>query len=712
MKCEACCASALAMLAFAASSAAQQAGTTPAAEEEQHAVAQATEGSGTPHWWSLDQAALLEGLGLGAEGGIFRLGLWRNVLDLRAVGNLQSTKSEEFADTEFYSYLTNEGLTLRNSGWSVIDPRLLTGSASVRFALQQARQDAGEQGTSQDGDLTDYYIDMTFLQQKPGNLNLQASHVEAVTSLAGGGTTASSNSLRGATLNWREASILREKEIAPYFSARLFGGQEDLHETTTNAGAQFRREEQRRRVEFDAHNGFENGDLTVNLEQLDLTNLIIPTASYRSQTADLAYGLDFGRNLTRHSDLHVNYNDRDGEFGSTTFDLDELLYFEHNAFLSSSVFYMLQDVDSPEGSSTMQRVDGGVQYMPFLNMSTNLNALGSRVDYDTGTIDAYGGSAGLSYNHWLPAGGVLTATASGGLQFSNSQLSSAAVPVVDAAYQAPPELGAGAGFLLNESDVVTSTIVVFDVRGGSRLPTELGVDYEVETEGHLTKIIPLATSPVIQAGDPLEISYAYLTDPVLESRVRNQSYSIGAEYGWIAVSLTHDINEQDALSGQQQTALGDQKRTTLRVDVSHDRDALRARANARAARYRDERLDYDEIRLNENLSWQPYYDWQLGFDASQTQAKFVDTGRVSRHYDARLGGSWHSPRGWWADGYLSWRTQQDSETVDETITEAFIRVRRNWPQLAFSASLGLGQRDRGPVQTFYQNLQIYITRTF
>ena len=50
--------------------------------------------------------------------------------------------------------------------------------------------------------------------------------------------------------------------------------------------------------------------------------------------------------------------------------------------------------------------------------------------------------------------------------------------------------------------------------------------------------------------------------------------------------------------------------------------------------------------------------------------------------------------------------------VDETITEVFVRVRRNWPQLAFSASIGLGQRDRGPVQTFHQNLQIYITRMF
>ena len=50
--------------------------------------------------------------------------------------------------------------------------------------------------------------------------------------------------------------------------------------------------------------------------------------------------------------------------------------------------------------------------------------------------------------------------------------------------------------------------------------------------------------------------------------------------------------------------------------------------------------------------------------------------------------------------------------ADETITEGFLRVRRNWPQLVLSCSIGLGQRDRDTVKTMYQNLQINITRTF
>jgi hypothetical protein len=714
---EAYCASALAIVAFTAHGGAAPAPAPMAATSEAAAPAESATPVGADeheasHWWSFNQAALLSGLGMDAERGLSGLGLWDTTLDLRATGNMQNTTSPNFADQKFYSYLTDEGLTVRNNGWYLLDPRLVTGSASVRFSLQQARQDAGNIGIKQNADVTDYYLNVALLQEKPYNAMLQASHVEFVTSHSGGGTTATSNSLRGGSLYWREASILRDKEIAPYFSATLQGGQEDLQETTTNAGQQFRRDEQRERVEFDAHNGFRTGDLTVSLEQVDLTNRIYTAGSHSSRSADVNYSLDFGQNLTRHSDLHVNYNERTGDFATETLDVDEHLFFDHTAFLSSSAFYLFQSVDSEIGSSTSQRVNLSSYYMPFLNVSTNANVSGGRVDYDTGTVESYGGGAGATYNHWLPWGGGLAASATGGLNYTDSRLSSAIVPVVDSPYQAPPELGAGAGFLLSETDVVSSTIIVVDVRGGARLPTVIGIDYEVEVEGNRTKIVPLATSPVIQAGDPLEVSYTYLTDPSLESRVTSQSYFLSGDWQWIAVSLTHDITRQEPLSGQQQTLLSDQNRTSLRVDLRHDWGNWRAMGNARAARYRDERLSYDEMRLNENLTWRPSHDWQLTLDASQTQSEFLDSGRTSRHFDGRLGGTWHSRSGWWADGYLTWRNEQDSEMADETITEGFLRVRRNWPQLSLSCSVGVGQRNRDTVKTMYQNLQISIIRKF
>lgn len=712
------CALALALMAMTANgqsappAAPPGAGPTTAGKASDQSTREEEKVGAASHWWTFDDSALLTGLGVDPDAGLFGLGRWRTVLDLRAIGHAQETRSDFVENQKFYSYLTSEGITFRNSGWYLLDPRLLTGTASIRFGYQQARQDASTVETAQDGNVTDYYFDLLLFSQKPLNAMLQASHSEFATSQAGGGTTFAAHTLQGATLSLREASLLRDKEIAPYFSATMYAGNEDLDETTTNAGQQFRRVEHRKDLRFDAHNGFETGDLTMALDQIDLTNEAFASGSFRSRNASLYYGVDFGRTLTSHSDLHLNYNDRTGDSATEMLDVQQRLYFEHTAFLSSGYGYLLQDIQSIGADSKVQRLDASVQYRPFLNVSTDSGVSATRTEFTSGSIESEGGNVGISYSHWLPAGGVLNASVSGSLTYTNSQIPSGTVPVVDERYQAPPVLGAGAGFLLKNADVVTESIVVVNVRGGARLPTSVGIDYEVELEGNRTKIVPLASSAVIQAGDPLEVSYQYLVDPSLESRIDDRSYYLSGDWQWIAVSLTHDVSNQEPLSGQQSTLLSDQERTSLRLDLRRDWGNWRGRGNARAARYRDERLDYDEIRLGENLSWQPSYDWELNADANQGESRFRDTGRVSRTFDSRLGGSWHSRRGWWTDGYVLWRTRQDSVAATETITEGFVRVRRNWPQLIFSASLGVGMRDRESVQTTYENFQLSLSRTF
>lgn len=671
--------------------------------------AQEPEGS---KWWKLDEDAFLQGLGMDSTNGIFGIGLWRNTLDLRGIGNMQTTTSPGFPETEFYSYLTEEGLTLRNVGWYILDPRLLSGDASVRVGFQQARQDSAQTRTEQGGDVTDYYLNLTFLAEKPYTATLRAARSETVNSLSGGGTTASVVDTRAATLYWREASILREKEIAPYFSATLFAGQEDLRETTTNAGQRFERDEQRDRARLDAHNAFLNSDLTLGLEQVNVDNRLFPEASNRNRNADLTYSLDFGENLNRHADSHVNYNENTGGFDTATLDGDVRFLFEHTAFFSTNAYYLYQDTSSPLGSSTSQFVSAGAQYLPFLNLTTNVDVSGSRTDLNGGTITTQGLSGGLVYDHSLPASGNLSISANGAVVDSDSQLDQAGVPTIDEAYQSPPELGAGAGFLLNQRDVVTSTIIIFNVRDGARLPTTEGIDYVVEVLGDRTRIEPLATSAVIRGGDPLEISYVYLVDPSLKSRTTNESYSISTEWSWIVVTLSHDVTHQEPLDGSRSTLLSDQNRTMLNLAMRGDWDEWTARATARLARYRDDRLNYDEIRLDQSLSWRPSYRWQVSLDAGQTGSRFVDTGRESQRYDARLGANWHGGHGWWTDGYLSWRTLRDTEVENETIAEGYLRVRRNWPQLSLSCAVGMGQRDRGGVQTTFENLYLSITRVF
>lgn len=665
----------------------------------------------TSSWWSFGDDFFLRSMGVESGGGLFRLGLWRSFVDLGLNGNLQATIGPGY-DKEYYSYLTEEGITVRNQGFYVIDPRLLTGDASVRFAFTQARQDASGVDFAQDADITDYFITTTLLADKPYSATLSSARAQYVSSQTGGGTTRTEAGNSHATIHWRESSILREKEIAPYFSAQFLAGSEDLRQITTNAGRQFRRDEQRDRLQFEARNGFETADLSVNLKQLDLENHEYEQGSYRSRDADLAYSVDFGKNLTRHADTNLRYNDRTGSFDSTSLEFDQRLFVEHTAYLSSSLYYFFQDYKTDATSTRAHRADAGVGYMPFLNVSTNADVFGSRIGIDGGTIDTAGGSLGATYSHWLPASGTLTTSLSGGLQFADTQLESALVPVIGEGYQAPPELGAGAGFRLNQSNVLGETIVVFDVRDGARLPTTEGVDYEVVVEGSRTEIRPLVSSPVIQPNDPLEVSYSYLVDPGLKSRSDSASIFISADWSWISVALQHDVTRQVPLSGPQDTLLADQDRTTLRIDMRGERGSWQARGGATARRYRDERLKYDEVRLGESLWWRPGYRVQVGFDANQSYSRYLESGRQSRYFDNRLSATLHSRRGWWTDAYVSYRAMYDSDLPTEKITEGYLRVRRNWPQLSLTFAWGLGSRKRGPVSTDFHNLQFNLTRTF
>lgn len=675
-----------------------------AASGPTEAAAPATEGG--------NGSSVLQYLGVDTWSDIFRLGSWNTMLDLEVEGNLQRTQAPDEEPADFLSRYAREGLSIANNGFSLVDPRLLTGDFGVRFAFVQGRQDVRGVKSSQSGDITDYYFDATLLQELPYNLSFLANHSEDVTSQPGGGSTAGINSSQGLTFRWREDSFLRDREILPYFSATLQARQEHTQQVTTTAGQSFRRDEQRRLVRLDGHNGFETGDLYFRFEDMDLENRFYPAGSYRSRYVDLGYGVDFGPNLNRQSNTHINYNERLGAFSASNLYLDQRFDVEHTDFLSSSYLYAYQRQESPDGTTATHIGDVGIHYMPFLNVQTSLDVFGSKNTLPTGTIDTKGAYADVRYDHGLPWGGALSASLGGGLRYNDTRLQSSLVPVIDAPYQAPPEFGAGANILLKDSFIEADSIVVVDVRDGARLPTAANVDYTVVVEGSQTRIVPLATSAVILPGDPLEVSYRYVVDPSLESRTNTRSMILTADWTWIAFALTHDETRQVPLSGQETTRLGSQDRDAFRVDLRGERGAMLARADGTVSRYRDTFLVYDELRVGGHLNYRASYRWLLNLDGSLTNTDFVLTGRQSRQRGLRFGANWSSETGWWGDGYLSYRTLRDTQVPSETVTEAVVKLRRKWTALDFSASLGLGERTRGGVQSRYVDIHLTAIRQF
>lgn len=702
---------ALAVRAEPVTTAAAPAGD-PLATGATTAAAGASPTTPTEPWWSLADSRTLQSLGIDSWGDLFDPGRWHSTLDLTADGNRQTTTAPDTPQSDFWSRLTSEGITFRNHGFALVDPRLLTGDLSVRFARQQGRQNAAEVKSSQGGDVTDYYVGVTLLGEKPYNANLLATQAENVVSQPNGGSTISKDTAQGVTLNWHENTFLREREIMPYFSATLLARQDHLQEVTSAAGQSFRRDERRQRLSLDGHNGFETADLFLRIEDVELDNLLLPAASFSSRYIDLTYNRDIGANLNHKSDTHLNYNERDGAQGVRNLSVDQYFYLEHSDYLSSNYSYNFMQSDSDAGEFMSNRFDGGVQYMPFLNLSTGMNLFGTLENFDTGRIQSEGAYLDVTYDHDLPLGGRLMASLGAGLQFTDSELQSAQVPVVDAPYQAPAEIGAGASFVLEDVYVVTDSIVVVSVRGGARLPAVVGVDYEVVVEGIRTRIVPLASSVVILPNDPLEVSYFRLVDPSLESRTDSRSIFLSADWSWIGLSLTHDETRQTPLAGQQTVLLGDQDRDSLRLEVRGDWEGWNARADGTASRYRDTSLRYDELQFTQQVTYRPGYFWLLGLSASESDTRYTETGRSSAMQDYRFTVSWTSERGWWADGVLTHRALQDSELPSEKLTEGRCRLRRRWPRLDISMSVGMGERTRGGVETSFSDIHLAAVRQF
>jgi hypothetical protein len=235
----------------------------------------------------------------------------------------------------------------------------------------------------------------------------------------------------------------------------------------------------------------------------------------------------------------------------------------------------------------------------------------------------------------------------------------------------------------------------------------------IDVVGTVTRVVPLASSAVMQPSDLLQISYVYQVDPDLKSSITSGSLQLVADWQWIAVSYVHDQTTQTPISGNtESTLLDDQKRDTLRIDLRGNWGAWTARANNTLRLTRDTRVQYDEVRTGVDLSWQPTWVWALNLNASHGDTRFLDTGRTTRTADVRLGGSWTTGSGWWGNGHVEYRTLDDSELLPETLVEGRLQVRRSWPSLDFSLSFGAGERTRGEITTDSADVSVRLSRQF
>lgn len=608
---------------------------------------------------------------------------------------------------------TNEQLSIRNSGFSVLDPGLLTGSLGLTLGLGQNSSSSQDTLTSARSRVLGYSFDADILNVLPYGGALFANRAQGIAMQPFGRVETISSNL-GATMRLNEGSPLRDMGY-PYLSANLRLEQQHLEELSTSALNQsFRQSELRNTLSHEGHNGYESADLDWHYEFDDVQEPATKNGSFRSQNANLGYSLDFGPTLNRRWDSRLAYFSRVGSTSMSLFSLSERLHVGHQSNLSTDYGYQLSRLETQLGQSLNQSGSFSAQYQPYQNLGSYASL--QRQEQPSGQIDSLAGGLNYKYQHSLPWQGKLLLSANGGYRLTDTHINATQAMVNDEAQAAPPALGAGAGFLLNQAFVVATSIVVVDTRGGARwrVPDS---DYELVPEGNLTRIVPLLTSEVIRAGDPLEVSYTYSIPPSLKYGTATRSASAGMNFGWISFSVSHNESGVTLLSGNDSRFLQSSRNDSAQVDLRGDWRTLQGSAGAAYLRSNATGLANITItsstqqRYYQSTTYQFARNLGFAFNTDWTLSNYQLPARQSDARGANLSADWYTPGGWVVNAQVGRRYLTDSAQPKETVSNESLRAQIKYGKLMLTSSFTANQRIRGGSQLSNWRADLSVTRS-
>lgn len=620
-----------------------------------------------------------------------RLGTWDGSLDLTYSRNrLEAGATSVSGEARTTTRIAGESMTIRNEGFSIFDRRLISGSLGVTLGLDQVKQEYPGGSLSQHGDVYGYAFDATFLGEKPLYAQVWADRVQGYSNLSFGETTKNTESTAGVSLNLRQDSWLRDEDILPFFDAQLQAYRQHTLQQYTTEGTTTAQDQVQDVVNLTAHNGTETSDLYVLARYVNFNYVSYPTGSYIGRGASVAYSGDFGKNLDTAWYSLIGVDDRSGDIPLKTFTVDESLDVRHNTALESSYTYDLYQQNGSGGNARNQDASASLTYRLWQNLVLTATGSGSYNRIPNGTVEGVTGSVSADYHRDLPIGGTGFVTAQGNIEHTNDKLSSGEIAIIDEAHSAPPVLGVGNGFALNNPFVLANSIVIVDTRGGARTPTTVNVDYTVITDGNKTRILVLPTSLVIQPNDPLTVSYSYQLPPEATYTSSNWSVSVGADLGWLAASYSHmQVNAPTIISGTV-TLVGGSTSDTVTAALRGQWESLNANLGASAAHYDSASLAYVSQTYSAGLAYQPFYAVGINANGAWSRTNYTVPERKSGNLNGRIDINLYAPPStyydvFWTTLYVMHSKLTDSEAPTQTLTQFGATLNYNVGKLTFAA---------------------------
>ena len=626
--------------------------------------------------------------------GSFTFGSWEGSVQTELDLDRERERSSNGPEADLDRRRTLESLNVRNNGYYVFDPRLVTGNFGVTLGLLQDSSRANGQPDSSHARLTGYSFDTTAFSGFPYSGKLYADRAQNFFTQPFGRTDSTVEN-HGVSLRLSEDSRLRDWGF-PFFNASLRAEQQHVNEVSSGVAGQSSVLDERRDIlTHEAHKGFETADLDWHYEYEDFRDTGTVVTRYQSHAANLNYSQDLGSTRNARWDSRLSDYERLGISPYTLSSANESLHIDHRSDLSSDYRYLFTRVVTQAGNNFSHDILAQATDQVYRNLSANAQLGAQRQAIPTGDQASYMGQLGFNYQHGLPWNGKLSARMGAREQLQDNRLNSSQISLIDESHAAPSPLGAGAGFLLNQAFVQLATIQVVDARGGARLATVTTVDYDLVQEGNLVRIEPVATSLVIRAGDPLLVSYSYEVDQSIRYRTDTNWASATVDFGWISLSIGHDQSDQNLLSGQDSRYLQNVNKNYAQLDLRGNWRQLQAQGGTSYTRYDATHLAYDEFRVYETTNYRPSRRLLLSLNSNWILTEFTLPSRRTDMRTFRLTLDRFGPGRWSTNAQLGYRITEDTSGPTESLADASLGSRLQYGKFTLATDLTYSDRKRG-----------------
>ncbi len=554
---------------------------------------------------------------------------------------------------------------IRNTGY-IVNPDLLNfvWSGDVGLYLQQFLTQDIRRNTK--GRLLGHHITASLFQSNPKSLIFLWNQNTNVINIDENGRTGYDTNTLQASLHLRDS----------WLSSRLHLTWHDLWEEWSRVGFKTTRNQLRRSIRYVGKREEDNSLYDVNYDFNSIQDRIRSKSSYSKHTANIRYRHAFGEEQANQLDSKFNLFLLSGFSNHKSARLKQSLKFQHPYSLASQYHHTLALSHSTVTGTALQNTAyAAILHSLYGSLNSNFGVGGSFFKMRDGKTFNYSASGGFSYSKKIPLSGRIMLGYTRGFSINDNKLESTEKVIVSERHV----FIGGFPVMLNERNIILSTILVFDNDGQLMFEEGEDKDYVLRVIGERVEIYRNVFGRITE-GEVVVVDYHFQTIPAMRYSTNSTVFNAGLNFGWLSMNYSENRHDQNLLEGDLENISSLQnlftKAAQLKINLRGEYAGTTLMVEHRI--YQSRTLDYKAVDVRYSFFISPFRSLTLSNNFGISFLNHYKQRLINKVYFFRSELNWRPSRTFILQVYGNYRLRRETIQPDETNFEYGGTLQRTW----------------------------------